>query len=64
MEHPGILGWIRRVGAERRAREVLMAVLLTIAAMVFLASAIFGRDAAVDRTSRGITQTAGQPINQ
>jgi hypothetical protein len=59
MEHPGILGWIKRLGAERRAREILMAVLLTIAALAFLATTIFGHDAAVDHA-----QTAGRPINQ
>jgi choline-glycine betaine transporter len=64
MEHPGIPGWIRRLGAERRTREVLMAVLLTVAAMVFLATAIFGRDAAVDQAGRDETQTAGKRVNQ
>jgi hypothetical protein len=63
MEHPGILGWIKRIGAERRAREVLMAVLLTIAALAFLATAIFGRDAAVDQAARDETQTARKPVN-
>jgi hypothetical protein len=36
-----------------------MAVLLTIAALAFLATTIFGHDAAVDHA-----QTAGRPINQ
>jgi hypothetical protein len=64
MEHPGILGWIRRLGAERRTREVLMAVLLTVAAMAFLATAIFGRDAAVDQAARDETQTTRTPVNR
>ena len=64
MEQPGILDWIRRLGTERRTREVLMAVLLTIAAMVFLATAIFGRDAAVDQAAHDETQTAVKHVNQ
>ncbi len=41
-----------------------MAVLLTIAAMVFLATAIFGRDAAVDQAAHDETQTAVKHVNQ
>jgi hypothetical protein len=48
MEQPGILEQLRRLGAQRRAREVLIAVVLTIAAFAFLASAIFGKDAVGD----------------
>ena len=48
MEQPGILEQLRRLGAQRRTREVLLAVVLTLAAFAFLASAIFGKDAVRD----------------
>ncbi len=44
MEQPGILDQIRRLGAQRRTREIALAVVLTIAALVFLATAMFGRE--------------------
>jgi hypothetical protein len=48
MHQPGILEHLRRLGAQRRTREILLAVVLTIAAFAFLASAIFGEDGVRD----------------
>ncbi len=48
MEQPGILEQLRRLGAQRRTREILLAIMLTLAAFAFLASAIFGKDAVRD----------------
>jgi len=70
MEQPGILQHIRRLGAQRRMREILLAVLLTIAAFAFLATAIFGRDASpdgsLDASVKGEShyETAGKPAPQ
>jgi hypothetical protein len=64
MEQPGILEQLRRLGAQRRTREILLAVVLTIAAFAFLASAIFGKDAvrdgAVSAQSEAHFDTAGK----
>ena len=64
MEQPGILEQLRRLGAQRRTREVLLAVVLTLAAFAFLASAIFGKDAvrdgSVSAQSEAHYETAGK----
>jgi hypothetical protein len=41
---------LRRLGAQRRTRDIMLAVVLTVAAFVFLASAILGSDSAPDGT--------------
>jgi hypothetical protein len=56
---------LRRLGAQRRTREIMLAVVLTLAAFVFLASAILGSDTAPDGTQSVQNdprhfQTAGQ----
>jgi hypothetical protein len=50
MDRQRILERLRRLGAQRRIREVTLAVVLTIAAFAFLASAILGSDRASDGT--------------
>jgi hypothetical protein len=63
MEQPGIMEQIRRLGAQRRAREVFLAVLLTIAALGFLATAIFGREASLEASAEHTNpyETAHKP---
>jgi hypothetical protein len=50
MDRQRILERLRRFGAQRRTREIMLAVVLTIAAFAFLASAILGSDQASDGT--------------
>lgn len=50
MDRQKILEWFRRLRAQRRTREIMLAVVLTIAAFAFLASAILGGDTAPDGT--------------
>jgi len=39
-------GWVARFGAQRWSKEALLAIVLTLAAAVFIAAAIMGRDVA------------------
>jgi len=50
MDRQKTLERLRRLGAQRRTREIMLAVVLTIAAFAFLASAILGSDTALDGT--------------
>lgn len=50
MDRQKTLERLRRLGAQRRTREIMLAVVLTIAAFAFLASAILGSDVGTDGT--------------
>jgi len=50
MDRQKTLDRLRRLGAGRRTREILLAVVLTVAALAFLASTILGGDTAPDGT--------------
>jgi hypothetical protein len=42
-----VSGWIARFRAQRRSREILLAVVLTLAAAVFIAAALMGQEVRV-----------------
>jgi len=43
-----VTGWIARLRAQRWGKEVLLAVVLTLAAAIFIATALMGQEAHVE----------------
>jgi len=54
--------WIERLGAQRWGKEIVLAVLLTVAAVAFIATAILGSDTPVD--GKAPYETATKPLPQ
>ena len=54
-------GWIAWFGARRWRKEVLLAIVLTLAAAVFLASALVGGDVSVEGKAPVATAQKPQP---
>ena len=48
-----ISGWIARFRAQRWSKEILLAIVLTLAAAVFIAAALMGQDAHVEARPPG-----------
>jgi hypothetical protein len=63
MERLGTLRqWIERLGAQRWGKEIVLAVVLTIAAVAFIATAILGSETSVD--GKAPYETATKPLPQ
>jgi hypothetical protein len=45
-----VSGWLARFRAQRWSKEILLAIVLTVAAAIFIANALMGEEAHVQRT--------------
>jgi hypothetical protein len=60
--HRDLRGWIAWFGAQRWSKEVLLAVVLTLAAAAFIAAAVFGREPAFE--AKAPVRAADKPPQQ
>jgi hypothetical protein len=60
--HRGLRAWIAWFGAQRWSKEAVLAVVLTLAAALFIAATVFGRDAAFE--AQPLVRAPDRPLPQ